>query len=140
MIAEDNLYIMDIAEFTKDLYRMGNATWPSFSENRARVDVAIINNNGIDTVIANGNGFSAFDHLTKQLRRPDKIVWKIKKGVSIPTELKLVKDLRPGHDGHYMIAPATDMPLKKYLGILEELGLDKSKVELVTPQEKSNVG
>lgn len=41
MIAKENLYIMDVGKFTKDLYRMGNAKWPNFSEGRARVDVVI---------------------------------------------------------------------------------------------------
>jgi len=140
MIAPEDLYIMDVGEFTKDLYRMGNARWPDFSEERSKIDVVIINKDGIDTVLANGNGFSAFDHLTKIMRKPGKKVWRIKKGVAIPKELKLVKDKRPGHEGHYMIAPATNMPLKKYLGILEELGLDRAKVVLVTKMELANVG
>lgn len=138
MIAPENLYIMDVGEFTKDLYRMGNAVWPAFTEDRAKVDVVIIRQDGIETVIANGNGFSAFDHLTKIMRKPGKKIWRIKKGVPLPTELKLVKDKRPGHEGHYMIAPSKNMPLKKYLGILEELGLDRSKVQLVTKMELAN--
>lgn len=140
MIAPEDLYIMDVGEFTKDLYRMENATWPAFTEDRAKVDVVIIKNNGIDTVIANGNGFSAFDHLTKVMRKPGKKIWRIKKGVPLPQELKLVKDKRPGHEDHYMIAPAKNMPLKKYLGILEELGLDRTKVQLVTKMELANAG
>lgn len=139
MLAPDNLYIMDVGEFTKELYRMGNATWPAFTEERARIDVVIIKQDGIEKVIANGNGFSAFDHLTKVMRKPGKKIWRIKKGVLLPLELKLVKDKRPGHQGHYMIAPSETMPLKKYLGILEELGLDRSKVELVTKMELENV-
>ena len=51
-----------------------------------------------------------------------------------------MKDKRPGHEGHYMIAPAKNMPLKKYLGALEELGLDRSKVQIVTVGGLSNVG
>jgi len=39
-----------------------------------------------------------------------------------------------------MIAPHQSMPLKKYLGLLEELGLDRSRVELVKPGAISNVG
>ena len=62
MIAKENLYIMNIAGFTKNLFRMGNATWPKFDEGRVRIDVVIIKRDGIDIVIANGNGFSAFDH------------------------------------------------------------------------------
>lgn len=142
MIAPESLYIMDVASFTKDLYRMGNATWPAFTEERARVDVVIVQQDGIDTVVANGNGFSAFDHLTPIMRKPGKKVWRIKKGAALPPELKLVKDLRRGHEGHYMLAPAKTMPLKKYLGALEELGLDRSRVELVSAAAggKSNVG
>jgi len=140
MIAKNDLFIMDISEFSKDLFRMGNASWPKFDEDRARIDVVITKRDGIDIVIANGNGFSAFDHLTKIMKKPGKKVWKIKKGVSIPSGLKLVKDMRRGHEGHYMIVPKENMPLKKYLGILEELGLDRSKVTLLTVAELSNVG
>ncbi|VAW77222.1 hypothetical protein MNBD_GAMMA12-609 [hydrothermal vent metagenome] len=140
MIAKENLYIMDVGKFTKDLYRMGNAKWPNFSEGRARVDVVIKKQNDIEMVIANGNGFSAFDHLTKIMAKPGKKIWKIKKGVQLPSGLKLVKDTRVGHEGHYMIAPLKNMPLKKYLGLLEELGLDRAKVTLVTQLELRNVG
>lgn len=140
MIAEKDLYIMDIDEFTKGLYRMGNATWPNFGEDRARIDVVVIDKDGIDTVIANRNGFSAFDHLTKVMLKPGKKIWRISKWATLPKELELVKDLRDGHDGHYMIAPSEDMSLEDYLGFLEELGLDRSKVELLTPEELDNVG
>ncbi|HEY0684055.1 MAG TPA: hypothetical protein VGD45_17115 [Steroidobacter sp.] len=142
MVALENLFIMDVATFTKDLYRMGNATWPAFTEDRARVDVVIVQQDGIDTVLANGNGFSAYDHLTPVMKKPGKKIWRIKKGAELPKELKLVKDLRPGHEGHYMLAPAKTMPLKKYLGALEELGLDRSRVVRVDDVAggKSNVG
>jgi len=138
MIAPDDLYIMDVGEFTADLYRMGNAKWPAFSEDRARVDVVISTQSGIEVVIANGNGFSAFDHLTRTMRGPNKKIWKIRKGALLPEGLCIVKDMRPGHEGHYMIAPRVNMPLKKYLGLLEELGLDRTRVQLVTPLEKQN--
>lgn len=74
------------------------------------------------------------------MRNPGKKVWRIKKGAILPPELKLVKDQRPGHKGHYMIAPSKNMPLKKYLGLLEELGLDRSKVQLVAAGGNANVG
>ncbi|MEN9865783.1 MAG: hypothetical protein RL748_1373 [Pseudomonadota bacterium] len=140
MISLNELYIMDVASFTKDLYRMGNATWPAFTEERARTDVVILIQDGVEIVVANGNGFSAFDHMTKIMQKPGKKVWRIKKGADLPPELKLVKDRRPGHEGHYMIAPAKNMPLKKYLGVLEELGLDRSKVQLVVTGGIANVG
>ncbi|WP_444935242.1 hypothetical protein ACJJIW_11730 [Microbulbifer sp. JMSA004] len=140
MVPKEDLYIMDVGEFTTNLYRMGNAEWPKFDEARARIDVMITKRDGVEVVIANGNGFSAFDHLTKMMRKPGKKIWKIKKGVRIPNELKLVEDKRPGHEGHYMIAPETTMPLKKYLGLLEEFGLDRSKVVKLDGKEIENVG
>lgn len=140
MIAAEDLYIMDVAEFTKELYRMGNATWPAFTEERARVDVVIIRRNGIEIVIANGNGFSAFDYLTPIMKKPGKKVWKIRKGASLPTGLKLVKDRRAGHQSHYMIAPAYDMPLEKYLGLMKDFGLNRSKVEILNIGARANVG
>ncbi len=66
-------------------------------------------------------------------------MWRIRKGAILPTERSLVKDQRPGHEEHYMIAPAYSMPLKKYRGALEELGLDRSRVQRVSPKELSNV-
>lgn len=73
-------------------------------------------------------------------KKPGKKIWRIKKGAQIPVELKLVKDRRPGHDGHYMIAASYNMPLKKYLGALEELGLDRSRVQLLVSGGIANVG
>ena len=37
-----------------------------------------------------------------------------------------------------MLAPIKDMPFKKYLGILEEFGIDKSKCVKLSSQEISN--
>jgi hypothetical protein len=39
--------------------------------------------------------------------------------IPLPTGLKMVND-KPGH---YCIAPTTNMPIDKYKGLLEELGL-----------------
>jgi len=38
-----------------------------------------------------------------------------------------------------MIAPSKNMPLKKYLGALEELGLDHSRVQIIVAGGISNV-
>ena len=132
MIAPEDLYILDVTEFAKDLYRMGNARWPNFGEDRARVDVPIAVQNGVEVAIANGNGFSASDKITKTMQKPGKKVWKIKKGARLPDEIVIVKDLRPGYDRHYMLAPSKNMPLRKYLGALEELGMDPTRVQLIT--------
>ncbi|WP_197507258.1 hypothetical protein [Mitsuaria sp. 7] len=131
IVSPEDLYILDVTEFSKDFYRMGNGKWPLFTDERARVDVPVSVQNGVEVVIANGNGFSAFDTIVPVMRQPGRKVWRIMKGAVIPSELVLVKDLRLNHTGHYMIAPATTMPLKKYLGALEELGMDRSRVQLI---------
>jgi hypothetical protein len=138
MINKDDLYIYDVSLFTESLYRMGNSSSPAFTEERAKSDVLIQKINGIDVVMANGNGFSAFNYLTPIMKRPGKTIWKIKKHAQMPQGLKLVKDLRPGHDGHFMIAPEKQMPLKKYLGLLEELGMDRVRVVKLSAMEVKN--
>jgi len=50
-----------------------------------------------------------------------------------------VKDLRPGHEGHFMIAPEKNMLLKKYLGLLEELGMDRNRVQKLSEGEIQSV-
>lgn len=118
---------------------MVNSTWPAFTEERAKSDVLITKVNGVDVVMANGNGFSAFNYLTPIMKKPGKNIWRIKKNALMPQGLKLVKDLRPGHEGHFMIAPEKQMPLKKYLGLLEELGMDRIRVVKLSAVEVKNV-
>ena len=131
MVSPADLYILDVTQFSKDFYRMGNGTWPLFTDERARIDVAVSVQNVVEVVVADGNGFSAFDTIIPAMRQQGRKVWRIMKGAVIPPELVLVKDLRPNHAGHYVIAPATTMPLKKYLGALEELGMDRNRVQLI---------
>lgn len=130
-VSPEDLYLLDVTEFSRDLYRMGNGVWPLFNESRARIDVPIVVQNGVEVVVADGNGFSAFDKITPAMRARGRKVWRIMKGAEIPAELVVMKDLRASHCGHYMIAPARTMPLKKYLGALEELGMDRSRVQLI---------
>ncbi len=128
---------MDINALHEDLYRMGNASSPSFSENRGLKDCHVVSVDGINIIYVNGNGFSAFNSVTPLMKKKGKNVWKIKKDATL-IDLTLVKDMRPEHDGHYMIAPLTKMPFKKYLGLLEEFGSDISKCVKLTPEEIKN--
>ena len=138
MINNEDLYIYDVAAFTENLYRMGNSAWPAFTEEWEKSDVLITKIDVVEVVIANGNGFTAFNYLTPIMKKPGKTIWRIKKHAQIPQGLKLVKDLRPGHEGHFMIAPEKQMPLKKYLGLLEELGMDRDRVVKLTAVEVKN--
>lgn len=49
-----------------------------------------------------------------------------------------LKDLRPDHEKHYMLAPESNMPYKKYLGLLEELASDVSMAVRLSPHEVRN--
>jgi len=133
----EDLYIMDINALHEDLYRMGNSSSPSFSENRGLKDCHVVNVDGINIIYANGNGFSAFNSVTSLMKKKGKNVWKIKEGANL-TGLVLVKDMRKDHVGHYMIAPQEKMPFKKYLGLLEEFGSDISKCIRLTSEEIKN--
>jgi hypothetical protein len=80
--------------------------------------------NGIAVVIANGKGISVFD-LDAITHAPfEGWVWKLSFNIALPAGLKLVND-KPGH---YCIAPITNMPVGKYKGLLEELGLLATRV------------
>lgn len=79
---------------------------------------------GVESVVANGNGFSAFDHITSIMKNPTKKIWKMKAGTPLDERIRLVKDLRRGHEGHYMLAPAENMPLEDYLQIFVDLAKD----------------
>jgi len=107
----------------EDVYRLGNSDSPRLDHVRAR-DVDTILVNGIVVVVANGKGVSVFD-LEAITHAPfNGWVWKLSATTPLPTGLKLVND-KPNH---YCIAPAVNMPVDKYKGLLEELALRATRV------------
>ncbi len=131
----EDLYVTDLNALHEDLYRMGNASSPNFSEDRGLRDCQVVDRGGIKMVIANGRGFSAFNRITA-LMRTKKNIWRIRKGSALPAEIRLVKDL--SNPGHYMLAPASDMPFKKYLGALEEMATNPLVASKMSAQEVQN--
>lgn len=115
---------------------MGNASSPNFTEARGLVDCLIVDRAGIKIVVANGNGFSAFNRITAAMKARGKNIWRINKGSPLPAEILLVKDLT--NPGHFMLAPAHDMPFKKFLGLLEEMATDPRISVKLSPQEVIN--
>ena len=102
----------------EDVFRLGNSDSPRLGNVRSR-DVDTMVMNGITVVIANGKGISVFD-LDAITHVPfEGWVWKLGSNTALPTGLKMVND-KPGH---YCIAPTANMPVEKYKGLLEELGL-----------------
>ena len=133
MLSPEDIYVMDLDTLHENLYRMGNSTSPNFSEGRTHVDCRVVDRVGIKVVLANGNGFSAFNRIIGAMKIPGKSVWRLNKGAMLPAGIKLVKDLT--NPGHYMLAPAEDMPLTKYLGFLQEMAINPQTSVKLTPQE-----
>lgn len=124
MIRPEFLYIEEADFILLDLYRFGNASSPKLDGVRAFKDVMVMKNNGIEMVIANGNGISLSSTFDPKKRN----TWKLPKKTVIPTGLRLIKDLRPGRGDHFMIAPTSSMPFTKYIGLLQELAVSCKKV------------
>ena len=107
----------------EDVFRLGNAQSPRLGNVRARdVDTVVLN--GILVVIANGKGISVFDETGIAESPFEGWVWRLPAAVQLPSGLQLVND-KPHH---YCIAPARNMPVDKYKGLLEELGLRAERI------------
>jgi hypothetical protein len=124
MIRPEFLYIEEADFILLDLYRFGNSSSPKLDRVRAFKDVMVMKTNGIEMVVANGNGVSLSSIFDSKKRN----TWKLSKNTPIPTGLRLVKDLRPGRSDHFMIAPISSMPFTKYIGLLQELAVSCKKV------------
>lgn len=107
----------------EELFRLGNASTPKLTHVRAR-DVDVTNINGITVVIANGKGISVYDRSGIDQSPMSGWVWKFPPNTRVPVGLKLVGD-KPHH---FCIAPAQNMPVDKYKGLLEEMALKASRV------------
>lgn len=107
----------------EDLFRLGNATTSKLSNVRGR-DVDTIEINGITVIKANGKGISVFDQTGINESPMSGWVWRFPPNTQPPVGLKLVQD-KPHH---FCIAPTQNMPIGKYIGLLEELALRGHRV------------
>ncbi|AHK16090.1 MAG: hypothetical protein VB954_09990 [Thalassolituus sp.] len=107
----------------EELFRLGNSTTPKLSNVRAR-DVDIVQINGIAIIKANGKGISVFDKVGINESPMSGWVWRFAPNTQPPIGLKLVQD-KPHH---FCIAPTQNMPISKYIGLLEELALKGHRV------------
>lgn len=138
MVNSRDFFLMDVSSLPFDLFRGGNASGFQFHEARALKDCVTYLKDGVLHVHANLTGFSSFDHITRRMRLGGRNVWKIKKGVALPVGLKMVKDMREGHEGHYMLVPNEDMPLMTYIGLLQQIERDPAKCTKLSPEEIKN--
>jgi hypothetical protein len=115
----------DFYIFPDEVFRVGNATSPLMSKIRAD-EVSLREINGIRIVIANGRGISVFDAKGLEKSTLSGWVWKFAGNLPLVPGLKLIPD--QDLPGYFHIAPDTDMPLDKYKGLLEEMGMRAVKV------------
>lgn len=109
--------------FPEDVFRLGNAESPRLGNVRPR-DINTTELNGVLVIVANGKGVSVFDSDGIKLAPLNGWVWKFSALAPLPQGLRLVKD-KPHH---YCVAPAYNMPIDKYKGLLEELGLRATRI------------
>lgn len=101
-----------------DLWRRGNATSPRLDNIRSQ-DVDTEKRGNIEFVLANGKGISCFDS-----RDSGTNWWKLPAGSLVVAGLTLINDNNP--PGHWVFAPAQDMPLDEYRGLLTVQGAPAS--------------
>ncbi|WP_062270592.1 hypothetical protein [Endozoicomonas arenosclerae] len=117
------MYPKEFYILPEELFRLGNSSSPKLSNVRSRdVDVTVVN--GIKVIIANGKGISVFDAEGISKSPMSGWVWRFPSGCTPPVGLKMVQD-KPHH---YCIAPTCNMPLGKYVGLLEEMAMKATRV------------
>lgn len=82
---------------------------------RAR-DLTIVNQNGVDWVLARSGGISCFDNPALLPAGPK---WQLPRGTTYPDELYL---RGPAGQGHWTWEPAMDMPLADFRALLASVG------------------
>ena len=88
----------------------------------SEVDVTEVN--GVKVIIANGRGISLYT--LEELKNTSLTgwVWKFRENTTLPQGLKLVNDKQ----GHFCVAPTSNMPVDLYKGLSEQLGMKAQKV------------
>lgn len=122
MSNNENLYITQ-----EDLYRFGNSESSRISNVKPR-EITTMKINGINNIVANGNGVSLFNKAGLEATHLTGWVWEVKKNTHLPIGLNLVKD-EEGSLGHYMLVPNHNMPLNQYIGLLEKMAMCCKKTQ-----------
>jgi hypothetical protein len=102
----------------EDLFRFGNSASSRLSNVRPH-EIDTITMNGIEVIVANGSGVSLYNKQGLDICGLTGWVWEIRSGTNFPIGLKMIKDDDP--IGHYTLAPAHNMPLSQYIGLLEQV-------------------
>lgn len=119
-----------------NLYRSGAKNSPQLHKLRTMpprtleqsFDIQIYKKNGTDYVSKDTGGISTFD---REKQGFGGFWWKIPKGTKIPPGLRISMDFNPKPSAsptHYTIRPLFDMPLTRYIYLLEELALSAKRM------------
>jgi hypothetical protein len=100
-----------------DLYRVGDAGGPRLDAVRPGIDVSVKPVNGVDWVDGTPNGGASTRSAIYPLRRASSRWWHLPAGSPYSSQLILRND----HGNHWLVEPATDMPLDVYENLLRAL-------------------
>jgi hypothetical protein len=95
-----------------DLFRRGNASGPRLARVRVGTDIATVQKNGEDWVVARSGGVSTFSAPGRGANW-----WRLPAGTDYPDELLVVND----HGNHYNWEPNVDLPLRAFVALLASL-------------------
>jgi hypothetical protein len=105
----------------KALYRRGNATIPRMDNVRPIIDIAVINQGGVDWVLSRSGGVSCYDYTPPPGSGP---IWELPAGTTYPDDLYL----RDDQNGHWNWEPENDMTLAAFRALLVDVGRNFAKV------------
>lgn len=109
--------------FPEEVYRIGNSGSHRLPVIRA-TEITTSEIKGVKMVVANNRGVSVYTLEGLKKEQLTGFAWLFKKNTHVVPGLKLVSDDKPGH---YVLAPAHSMPIDKYKGLLEEMGIKCNK-------------
>lgn len=122
MSTNEQLYIT-----SDDLYRIGNSESPKISTFRPG-ELTTFKQNGIEMVIANGRGISLYNKNGLDKAPLTGWVWEIPQGSMLPYGLTLIDDGGVERPGHFTLAPSYNMPMSRYVSLLEEVALRAQRI------------
>ena len=121
MIVPANLYLLDLREFERELFRMSFPPEGLFPERRITKDFITRRIGNVIWVLPGGLGYSLSDHVTAAMKKPGREVHSLARGTPLPEGVVLSLDKTPGSEGHYMLCPATPMPAAEFVGKLQRI-------------------
>lgn len=119
MITPQNLYILDLRELERELFRMSFPPEGLFPDRRVTRDFVTQQIGNVTWVLPGGLGFSLSDHVTDAMKKPGREVFVLSRGTPLPDGVVLSLDKTPGSKGHYMLCPAYPMPAAEFVGKLQ---------------------